>query len=189
MVAVLALLLAAIWLQHGPVTAAYDNVPVEVVDVRAFEWSQGGVPEPIEVSIERRSDRLLLTALPRSSVVVTFVRRDGAYLIDAPAQWSSTPRRTLLGAQWRHTQLGAVPTEAPAGAAVEWTPVIGDGPWPRCFVRGSNWECWGVRPEDRGVVTMKGVERLWWAAALPRVDGPLRQAAWGRLLVVGDSFS
>jgi len=36
---------------------------------------------------------------------------------------------------------------------------------------------------------MKGVERLWWAAALPRVDGPLRQAAWGRLLVVRDSSS
>ena len=87
----------------------YAGVPSAVSDVAVYEWSDTASPRALQWHITRLADDIVVDGVTRRSVIVLFVRPDGAYLIDGPLTWSEHNERRVLKEQWRRTERGRIP--------------------------------------------------------------------------------
>ena len=167
----------------------YAGVPSAVSQVAIYEWSDAAPPRPLRWQVTRSADDVVVDGAARRTVIVVFVRADGTYLIDGPMLWPERDERHTLREPWRRTERGTMPAGAPDGAMLEWlrADALQSG-WPRCFRRDATWECWGMEPANRGVLTLAG-SQLWWVAMLPAPAGIMHSAEWGRLVFVRDAAS
>lgn len=167
----------------------YAGVPPAVAQVAIYEWSDTAPPRAVQWQVTRTTDGVVVNGVPKRVVIVVFLRPDGSYLIDGPSSWPERDERRAIKEPWRRTERGALPGDVREGAAVEWLRADGlQSAWPRCFRATARWECWGIEPDSRGVLTMADA-RLWWVAMQPAPAGAMRAADWGRLVFVRDSVS
>jgi len=165
----------------------YAGVPSAVSRVAVYEWSDIAPPRPLHWQVTRTADIVFVDGPARRTVIVVFVRADGAYLIDGPVAWPEPDERHTLSEPWRRTERGTVPAGTPDAATLEWLRADSlQSGWPRCFRSDASWECWGLEPANRGVLTLAG-SQLWWVAMMPAPAGAMHSAEWGRLVFVRDS--
>src|SRR5215471_12736497 len=172
------------------VVLSYREVPGAVVSVELFEWRNGEIPRRIrlqdDISIEQGATSV--SCRPGNVLIVTFLRRDAAYLVDGPFVCPPGDSGRRLGSIWQKTMRVRAPPEAHPPAEVTWLSATGDVPdaWPRCVWSGMTTECWGVPVDARGVLTFAGVDRTWWTVLAGRTPADFAGSAWGRLVIVGN---
>jgi hypothetical protein len=181
----IAVLLASQLLAPAQSTSVvYDDVPVEVERLVVVEWPGGKV---VADTVRERSASISVRGAPERSSIVMLLRQDGAYLLDGPFVWPAVDSLRTLAVQWHRTIRGVVP-EGVRPLGVDW--IRADAlasSWPVCRQAEREWSCWGVRPENRGVLVLSGGGFIFWTTTAAAGANPLRRARWGRLLVVGDA--
>jgi len=179
------LLLSLQFVAAAPETSVwYESVPAEVVRVQLFAWPAARLMP--QAGRHGTHGRVSLRGTPGRLYVATFARPDGAYLLDGPFAWPAEDGTRTLSDAWHRTVRGDVPQTVGAEAGIEWIRAdTQPGPWPIC-VRDhqSRWSCWGVLPENRGVLVLRGTGSLFWTVTGPAGVTGLRRAQWGRLLSV-----
>ena len=182
----IAFVLALALLGTVPETSVvYDDVPGEVQRVEIYEWQ--GSRAGLVSARARGTGAVRLRGTTGGLYVVMFARGDGAYLLDGPFAWPAADAARSVAPRWHRTWRGVVPADVESATPVEWIRADAlPGPWPMCLRENPRgWACWGVLPENRGVIVLRvGVAMLWALAAGP--PGELRRAAWGRLLLIAD---
>jgi hypothetical protein len=167
----------------------YAAVPSAVSQIAVYEWSETAPPRALQWQVTRAAEDIVVDGVTKRTVIVLFLRPDGSYLIDGPMSWPDRDERRVVREPWRRTERGRMPDDDSEGAAVEWLRADAlQSAWPRCFRTEARWECWGIEPGNRGVLTSAGA-RLWWLAMQPAAVGVMRAAEWGRLVFVRDAVA
>jgi hypothetical protein len=167
----------------------YENVPQEVVRISVHDWIDDASPRAAVAEVDRQGRRVLLRAQAGRRRVVLLERADGAYLLDGPFSWPASDAHRVMDGRWRRTLRVASPEPIP-DAAFEWLPADpgSTGQWPRCFrTEDRLWACWGIAPEEAGVIAHRAWNQVWWTIVSRGVAPDLRSSKWGRLLVVADA--
>lgn len=167
----------------------YEDVPAEVSHVSAYRWQQGGLPVPLQLSMERDGTRISLTFAAVPAAIVLLQRGDGAYLLDGPLPATDAPQPARRVEEiWRRTLAGSAPLDASPASPVEWLPALGvTERWPACtWLRASTWRCLGVPLDSSGVVVSQDGATLLSAVANTESTVVLRGSRWGRLVIVSD---
>lgn len=172
-------------------TMVYEGVPPEVERVAVYEWRGRAMPALIPAEVALEGTRASVRARAGASTIVTFIRRDGAYLLDGPFEWPTVDDARSVEIHWRRSVPIVVPPLVVERADVEWvsaSPAM-DG-WPRCVRGGARTStCWGVDSKDAGIAVLQADGRIWWSLVTDQESSPMSSSAWGRLLVVRDDYS
>jgi hypothetical protein len=187
---VIDLVLVAQIVTMAPQTAVtYAAVPPEVTRIALFELRSQGPPQTIDVAADRPADRAVIRGEPQRSVVVSFAREDGRYLLDGPFAWPASDVTRTLDRRWRRTLARSATARVSGIASMEWIDVAipGQSVWPMCFVvADAGARCWGVADGQRGVAVGRGADGLAWAVVSDDRDVVWRESKWGRLVIVRD---
>ena len=176
-------------LRQRDVPVTVDRLPARVVAVIRYAIGREGQTIEVDRQPVVAGGRVIVRAPAGETAVLSFIRRDGAYLADGPFTWPDVPRVRSPGGAWRRTLSGSASGDV-AGVPLEW---IGGAPaataefWPRCFWRSHDrWECWGVPLRSAGVLVADETSgRL--RSSVVHADGSaasLRPSRWGRMLFV-----
>lgn len=182
------LLVAQIALPPGP-TVEYRHLPQEAVSVALYEWRDTGPPVRLSAVAAVENGRALVSPQPPGTrVVVFFVRRDGAYLIDGPFAWPRRSAERDPNSTWRRTVGGAGPPGDRASAPLVWISSQASDPWPQCrWNADSDWVCWGIPTTTSGVIVQGVAANIWWCTVQSSSVSAWRKSKWGRLVVITDS--
>ncbi len=126
-----------------------------------------------------------MTCAAGHEVIVSFIRGDGAYLVDGPFVCPAVDTVRQPNPIWRRTLQIRAPQGTATGAdlAVVRQSEDRDG-WPRCEWIRETAECRGVPLDARGVVLFMDRDRVWWTVMAGATARAFQSSAWGRLVVV-----
>jgi hypothetical protein len=183
---VIGLLVAQLGASTGP-TIEYRRLPADVVSLAAYEWHDMAPPVRVSVAAVEEGRALVSAQPPGKRVVVLFIRRDGAYLIDGPFVWPRHSAERSPAPTWRRTASGAGPPAVRAGTPPVWVSLQESESWPQCRWNVANqWECWGIPATASGVLVLSAAANVWWCTMQDSTISAWRRSQWGRLLIVTD---
>jgi hypothetical protein len=175
------------------VTLHFEGDPPDALEIVRLARSPGPAGWHVADRVSRPgSARAAVVRAPAGAETLLVVSAPGraGYLLDGPFRWPSHPSTRAVSSAWRRTVRGMAPEP---GGTLTWvgaTETPADA-WPQCVWRaGSAWECVGVPLGLPGVV-IAGATGQFYAFAPGAVAAPgvemtyAREAAWGRVVVVG----
>jgi len=189
-------MIAAILAWHAVISSpflsvvSYRQVPDGIVSVELFEWRNGVRPErvrlPSEISV--KDGVADIPCRPGDEIIVSFVRGDGAYLVDGPFACPLNDGGRRVDSLWRRTFRLRVPLGGQPPVDVTWLSATDDRAdgWPRCVWTGATAECWGVPIDARGVLTFGDSDRTYWTVLAGATPADFAGSAWARLVIVGN---
>lgn len=174
------------------IAVAYHDVPAAVVSVHVLSWQDGRAPVEQQPVPQVLSDSLAISVEcdAGSTVVVSFARPDGVYLLDGPFDCPPAAAERRADPTWRRTIRVRAPPEVNTHPEISWvsgTSGAGEG-WPRCIWRGRAAECWGSALTARGVLVFMDGDRAWWTVVAPGTSvADFRPNTWARLILASDA--
>ena len=186
-----ALCLSAVLLQAETATVSYGGVPAEAERVVVSQWRQGAQPAALDVAVIRHEAGWSITGPPGTDVTVSFVRGDGAYLLDGPLRWPGSAASRSVDRRWRRSVRIPLAAGVPPTLDFEW--IAADGSrdaWPACIRDGRAAAiCHGVPVDHAGVAYLQAYGHTWWSVVTPEAVGAMHVSGWSRMLVVRSAVS
>ncbi|MGH9410572.1 MAG: hypothetical protein ACRD1V_14080 [Vicinamibacterales bacterium] len=163
----------------------YRDLPQEVATATIYIWT-AGAPARAAMSLAVRDNRTAaLEFVPERTVVVTFARANGDYLIDGPFAWPDHDSDRLPDPLWRRTLRGSAAPDLRADPALDWLPRARglSDPWPQCrWTSAVAWECWATPAGSDAVLIANRPGTVSWLEIRASIPGQWRTSEWGRFI-------